>query len=109
MPPLSPLEYRFPVLFPFKRERQNSVPEANKNVPIKSTDAVPESNTAVAQLSAAEEQNYVSKQISKDDEVEDMEWTEDDTSDIMDLMETALNNVKMKLLSKQTKEEERSA
>jgi len=38
--------------------------------------------------------------ISKKDEIEEVVWTENDTGDIMDLMETALNNVKKKLLTK---------
>jgi predicted nucleic acid-binding Zn-ribbon protein len=50
-------------------------------------------------LTKVEKSNAVGKnKISTDDE--EVVWTENDTGDIMDLMETALNNVKKKLLSK---------
>ena len=81
------------MMSPFMKQSRNSSSEDLQNVPGKSSNAVPE-------LSAAEEQNDITNKIGKDEEIEDVVWTEDDTSDIMDLMETALNNVKMKLLSK---------
>ena len=57
------------------------------------------SSSSNESLTKVEKSNAVGKnKISTDDE--EVVWTENDTGDIMDLMETALTNVKKKLLSK---------
>ena len=87
----------------FMKQRKNSGSSSSKEslsiIEKANVTGKNKSSSSDESLTKVEKSNAVGKnKISTDDE--EVVWTENDTGDIMDLMETALTNVKKKLLSK---------